>query len=216
MKQKDLKESFFEESAQVFKLLSSPIRLKLINYISYCPRSVENCAEKFGQSAQNISLHLQALKKVGILEVKKVKNYRIYSLAEKRVLQMLACDLIATPRSILPRDKMWDSDLQSLAMDVINERVRLIDLREPEEALFIPVAKAFELDPNETNLKSFLESIPPRQELVFFCRGNWCERMALTVKKASKFRPNIKGAGLNCLQLERLNSMIQNDGAKSV
>lgn len=205
----NLKDLFFEESASIFKALSSPIRLKLINYISYCPRTVENCAKKFGQSVQNISLHLKALAKAGVLKVEKVKNFRVYSLTEPDVLEVLASKLITAPRSMLSEKRTWRSGPEQLALEVKKKKVVLVDLRDPEESAFLPIPSAIEFDPDSSNLERFLDEFSGKKDLVFFCRGRWCERMVDTVQRAAQVRSNVFGAGLNASQLEKMGKLLE-------
>tara|TARA_Y100001936_G_scaffold243374_1_gene282124 strand:+ start:1110 stop:1742 length:633 start_codon:yes stop_codon:yes gene_type:complete len=210
MGKKELKESFFQESAQVFKLLSSPIRLKLLNYISFCPRTVEGCADRFNQSIQNTSLHLIALAKAGILSVEKHKNFRIYSLQEKNVLDLISSQLIAGSRTLLKDDLYWKESLDNLARVIRTQKVSLIDLREEAEISYIPVTNAIPFHDNPSKLKTFLQDFDSHRPLVFFCRGTWCERMTSSVEAANRLRYNAKGAGLSALQLEKLNFQLAN------
>ncbi|MBG59735.1 MAG: hypothetical protein CMJ16_04685 [Peredibacter sp.] len=210
MGRKELKESFFQESAQIFKLLSSPIRLKLINYISFCPRTVESCADRFNQSIQNTSLHLIALAKAGILSVEKHKNFRIYSLQEKNVLDLISSQLIAGSRPLLKDDLYWKEGLDSLAQGIKTQKVSLIDLREEAEISYIPVITAIPYHGKPSHLKTFLQDFNPKKPLVFFCRGSWCERMTSSVEAANRIKYNVKGAGFSALQLEMLNLNLAN------
>jgi len=210
MGKKELKENFFKESAQIFKLLSSPIRLKLINYISFCPRTVESCADRFDQSIQNTSLHLISLAKAGILSVEKHKNFRIYSLQEKNVLDLISSQLIAGSRPLLKDDLYWKESLNNLVQEVRTQKVSLIDLREKDEISYIPVASAIPYHDRPSKLKAFLQDFDSNRPLVFFCRGAWCERMSSTVETGNRLRYNAKGAGLSALQLEKLHFQLTN------
>lgn len=202
------RERYFIEGSELFKILSSPIRLKLINYISHCPRSVESCAVKFEQSIQNISLHLLAMAKAGILAVEKHKNYRIYSLAQPLILELLSCHIISEPRQLLKSQHIWSSGELELAKLVKAKKVALVDLREAEESEHIPVHKSYTYRDNESNLNRFLKTLPDQLPAVFFCRGAWCERMATVVNKANRLRVDSKGAGFNILQLDTLNQFL--------
>lgn len=205
MKKNKRQESFYEESAKIFKLLSSPVRLRLINFISFCPRTVEDCARKLGQSVQNTSLHLISLAEAKVLEVEQIKNYRFYSLAETRIVQLLSAALISDSRSLLSSDLLFHGDWHQLAELVLQKKVVLIDLRERDEIEFIPVSGATSFDGPPAKIKEFLNFVPTNRQLVFICRGRWCQRLAQTVEEASRHRKNVKGASLTALELKELN-----------
>lgn len=193
---------FFDETARTFKLLGSPIKLKLLNYISFCPRTVEDCAKKFDQSVQNISLHLISLAKAEILDVEQIKNYRYYSLSSNRIVQVVSKALLADSRSLLPEDLIWAGSYSDLAKDIKNNKIVIIDLRDKDEASYLPVDKALQFDGKLSQLLSFLETIPKSKSLIFFCKGRMCERLTEAVELVNSVHRNVKGLALSANELK--------------
>lgn len=198
------KNEFFEETARTFKLLGSPIKLKLLNYISFCPRTVEDCAKKFDQSVQNISLHLIALAKAEILEVEQIKNFRYYSVSTNRISQVVSKALLSDPRSLLSEELLWKGSYSDLVEDIKSNKLVLIDLRDKDETSYLPVKKAVHFDSKLSELLSFLKSIPKSKSLVFFCKGRMCERLTEAVEMANSAHFKVKGLPLSATELREL------------
>src|SRR5690606_21498904 len=200
------RELFFEESAKLFKLLSSPIRLKLINFISFCPRTVEDCANKFGQSVQNISLHLISLSKGGVLEVSQVKNYRYYSLAENKLVQVVTRALAADNRALLPDELLWNQPQKDLLQALKRKKLMVIDLRDDDEVSYIPLENTIRFTCKLSELPAFLKKFRHDQDLVFICKGRMCERLAAAVEAATSLNYKAKGLPLSASELKELSS----------
>lgn len=196
------KNEYFEDMARVFKLLGSPIKLKLINYISFCPRTVEECARKFDQSVQNISLHLIALHKAGVLDVEQIKNFRYYSLSSNHVVQIVSKALLSDPRTLLPEELLWKDSEKDLLKGISKKRIHLIDLRDNEESSYIPLKGAIRYDGKVSQLVDFLKSLPKHDQLVFVCKGRMCERLAASVEAAANAHLNAKGLPLSAGELK--------------
>ncbi|MCO4755260.1 MAG: hypothetical protein KC478_12315 [Bacteriovoracaceae bacterium] len=194
----------YSDCAQLFKTLASPIRLQLINFISFAPRTVESCAIQFNQSSQNISLHLLAMAKVGILKVSRFKNYRIYSLAKVEVLQLISQELKLSQRYLAEKELFFRGN-PSEAMELINQRnTTLIDLRRVEERDYIPLKYAVPFEDKSTALKKFVKDLPNMKLVLFVCRGQLCERLSESVKIVSKLNLKTVGLPFNALELREL------------
>jgi len=199
---------FFEEMARTFKILGSPIKLKLLNYISFCPRTVEECAKKFDQSVQNISLHLIALAKANILEVEQIKNYRYYSLSSHPIVEVVSKALLSDPRALLPDDYLWTGNFSDLAQDIRSNKTIVIDLRDQEEASYLPVNKALHYEGKLSELFQFLDSLPSSKTIIFFCKGRMCERLTQAVEMANKANYNVKGLALSAYELKEFSTYL--------
>lgn len=196
------RELFFENFAKVFKVLSSPIRIKLFNFISFSPRSVEDCALKFNQSNQNISLHLMSMLKAGILQVEQVKNFRFYSLAESSLPQQINQMLLTSQEQLVSHDLEASHDFNKMAKAAQVGRVALIDLRDHSERSYLPVPYSFHYEGTIKEISAYLkkEGLADR-ELVLFCKGRMCERLA---NFANNLTPkyNVKALSLSSFELE--------------
>lgn len=196
------RELFFENFAKVFKVLSSPIRIKLFNFISFAPRSVEDCALKFNQSNQNISLHLISMLKAGILQVEQVKNFRFYSLAESPLPQQINQMLLTSQERLVGRDLEASHDFNKMVKAAQVGRVALIDLRDHSERSYLPVPHSFHYEGTIKDISNYLkkESLSDR-ELVLFCKGRMCERLASFANNLTP-KYNVKTLSLSSFELE--------------
>lgn len=195
----------FEESANIFKILSSPLRLRLIHYISFCPRTVEECSEKLNISIQNASLHLVQLAKVGILEVSKIKNYRYYSLGKNPMSEVVLDAMRSDDRDIMPNGKRFVRELGELVKLVNSNKAILVDLRDEEESRYIEVKKSIPFRESLSKLEKFLRALP-KKEVIFFCKGRLCERLAQVVEEATKLNVKSQALCLTAKELEVFNN----------
>lgn len=198
------REMFFEDYAKVFKVLSSPIRLKLFNFLSFSPRTVEDCAQKFNQSIQNISLHLMTLRNAGILEVDQVKNFRFYSLASSELTKQISKMLSVTNDRITPVDWETTVDFKQIAFATKKGKVTLLDLRDFNERSYLPVPHSLHFEGSLKNIDNYLdENSLGDKEIILFCKGKMCERLA---HFANYLKPhyNVKTLSLSSFELKEL------------
>lgn len=207
MKKSEERDLFFEENAKLFKLLGSPIRLRLIHYISFSPRTVEECSEKLELSIQNTSLHLIQLAKVGVLKVDKIKNYRYYSLSEESIVQVVLDAMKSDCRHIMPAGTVYAGSFEELTVKVNKDKAILIDLRDDVESRYIPVPRSLPFRDSPQKLKTFLQALPEKP-LVFFCKGRWCERLSVIVEEAQKHKFNAEALCLTASELKEFGSRI--------
>lgn len=198
------RELFFEDFAKVFKVLSSPVRLKLFNFISFSPRTVEDCAIKFNQSNQNMSLHLMSMLKAGILQVEQIKNFRFYSLAESGLPQQINQMLLTSQVQLVDSHLEASHDFEKMAKAALAGRVSLIDLREHSERAYLPFPHSYHFDGSLKDISEYLKKEGlAKKELVLFCKGRMCERLASFANGlAPKY--NIKTLSLSSFELEDL------------
>ncbi len=194
----------FNEMAQLFKILSSPNRLKLLNFISFCPRKVEECVTNMEMSYQNTSLHLIALANAGLLDCEKIKNSRYYFLKNPEILDLIYENKFSSQYCSLPSSFMWEDSISRLSHLVQNEEVYLVDLRTIEESSFIPVPFVFNFPD-----KQFEKFASEKKKAVVFCRGPWCLRMAEGVNKFRNLGIDALGAGFTAIQLRQLAHCLQ-------
>lgn len=196
-----IKNTYFEDKANLFKVLGSPVKLKLLQYISFAPRTVEDCANKFSQSIQNISLHLIALKRASILDVRQVKNYRYYYLVDSSLGNLIHDALEFNPKTILPEELISEFTLKELTKRVKAGKLALIDLRDAEESSYLPVAGAITYSGPLSQLPKFLERFPAKSEFVFICKGKMCERLAEAVLLCESKKIKVKAGIFSAKEL---------------
>ncbi len=85
---------FTEEELKVhsnfLKILGNPLRLQILKILTHTDMCVCAIAEILGQQQTLVSHHLSKLKAAGIVEERQNGKYRIYSIKDKRVKQILS------------------------------------------------------------------------------------------------------------------------------
>jgi len=81
-------EKVFERVAQYFNVLSEPSRLRIMYAVCSGEKSVSEVVELCGSSQANVSRHLAALYKVGILLRRKEGTTVFYSIADNATVEM--------------------------------------------------------------------------------------------------------------------------------
>ena len=74
---------------EVFKSLSQPTRLAILDLLQSGERSVGQIVEATGRSHNLVSQSLGRLRKHGLVRVRKHGRYAIYSLASPRIVRLL-------------------------------------------------------------------------------------------------------------------------------
>ncbi|MCD6113063.1 MAG: winged helix-turn-helix transcriptional regulator [Bacteroidales bacterium] len=87
---KDIENEFLEK-AEVFKALSHPTRLFIIDAIKDKRMSVKELSEIVEIDISTMSKHLNILKNNKIIQGEKVKNFVYYRLAIPCVLEFMTC-----------------------------------------------------------------------------------------------------------------------------
>lgn len=84
-----IQDPFYEEYALYCKTIVNPVRLKIIEVIGDQKLNVTEIQEKIDISMSNLSNHLTALHRVGVLNRNKKGNFIYYSLTETELLEAL-------------------------------------------------------------------------------------------------------------------------------
>ncbi|MBA1334519.1 MAG: hypothetical protein HPY66_2368 [Firmicutes bacterium] len=77
--------------AEVFKALSSPVRLAIVDYLEERERCVCEIVEYLGEKQSSVSRHLATLRNAGIVETKKEGLNIYYRLKTPCVSSFLGC-----------------------------------------------------------------------------------------------------------------------------
>ena len=80
---------YYDQYALMCKTIVNPIRLKIINIIGDKKKNVSEIQKKLDISMSNLSNHLSALHRVGVLSREKKGNFIYYYLTEKSLLDVL-------------------------------------------------------------------------------------------------------------------------------
>ncbi|MBO3839328.1 MAG: metalloregulator ArsR/SmtB family transcription factor [Thermoproteota archaeon] len=87
MKQAGKKPEVFK--AKVFKALSDPARLEIIDLLKGGGKYVSDIVKKTGVVQPAVSRHLKILKECGIVEESKVGNKRLYKVTDARIFKVV-------------------------------------------------------------------------------------------------------------------------------
>ena len=79
----------FDEQAELFKLLSNPIRLQIIDILSKKETSLEELTETIGIRKPNISQHLSILRYLRIVKSRRDGNRTLYKITNPRKKKLL-------------------------------------------------------------------------------------------------------------------------------
>jgi DNA-binding transcriptional ArsR family regulator len=74
--------------AERFRVLSEPMRIKLLDALRDQDATVQELEEATGASQQNVSKHLGVLLRSGIVARRKEGNFSIYSIADEAVFSL--------------------------------------------------------------------------------------------------------------------------------
>jgi rhodanese-related sulfurtransferase len=171
----------FERMAQVLNVLSAPVRIKLIHFLSQAPLSVEVLADKVGQSTANTSMHLRKMHNEGILQVESIGQKRLYSLHSalfefweecQDFVKKIDPDIFHTADD----DTLtWTKDLKESLKLARENQITILDLRPLDEVRedWFPVKTNY-LHIPFASLKKNLKKIPKKKKVVVLCRGRLC------------------------------------------
>jgi len=79
----------YEAQAEYFKALSHPVRIKIVHYLKEGERCVCEIVPYIKEEQSNVSRHLAALKRAGILSSRKEGVSVYYSIKDENVYKVL-------------------------------------------------------------------------------------------------------------------------------
>jgi rhodanese-related sulfurtransferase/DNA-binding HxlR family transcriptional regulator len=211
----NFKHDLFTQFARVGKALGNGNRLELLEYIAQGERSVDELARVSGLSVANTSQHLQQLRQAGLVSSRKDGLKVFYSLSGDDVIGLLNAVRGVAERHVADVERLVNTyltvkdELEPLPRKELLKRVRdglvtVLDVRPPEEYVAGHVPGAVNVPLSE--LKHYLKTLKPEQEIVAYCRGPHCvlafDAVARLRKKGLKARrledgfPEWKTSGL--------------------
>jgi len=91
----------YEAQAEYFKALSHPVRIKIVHYLKEGEKCVCEIVPYLKEEQSNVSRHLAALKRAGILSSRKEGVSVYYSIKDEnvyKVLDIALCSIEKTAR----------------------------------------------------------------------------------------------------------------------
>ena len=213
------KQTLYEQFAAVAKALGNPQRLELIEHLAQGPRSVDALASKLGLPIANVSQHLQAMRRAGLVTSERDGKFINYRLTDESVLAAFAAIRVVAQNHSAEVERVvrgWfdrHDDMEPVSRDELAARmndglVTIIDVRPADEYALGHLPGAINVPLSE--LERFLPELQTNREIVAYCRGPWCvmsfEAVAELRKRGFKARrledglPEWKAAGLTVEQ----------------
>jgi DNA-binding transcriptional ArsR family regulator len=185
---KERQEDIFVSLASLLGAMASPVRIRLIHFLSQAPLTVDVMASKVDESIANTSMHLRKMLNEGLVSVETLGQKRLYSLSApvlefwenyQDFAQKLDPTLKLETHDIYG-DINWTNSLDETKKLLHAGDVILLDVRPRDEGvgeddsgmvLHIPQAE----------LKSSLKKISKKKKVLVFCRGRLCALSAFSV-----------------------------------
>ena len=80
----------YERNARVYRVLSNPIRLEILNILKLGPRTVEELLMAIPISKPNMSQHLSLLRSAGVVNTKKIGLNVLCQIVDPRIVEPCA------------------------------------------------------------------------------------------------------------------------------
>ena len=184
-KAKDRQEYLFSEMSALLNGLASPGRLKIIHFLTQAPHSVEQLAQKLGQSIANTSMHLKKMQRENILKTENLGQKRIYSLAQVEMkefweqIQQFALKHnelnIISSKNIYHEELDWDKNVHDTLKMIKAKKVIVLDVRPNDEVESKnEIYEKFVLHIPFSELKKRSGELPKTKIILVVCRGRIC------------------------------------------
>jgi ArsR family transcriptional regulator len=209
------KQALFVQFAAIAKTLGHAHRLELLEQLAQGERSVEVLADRTGLSIANASQHLQQMRRVGLVATRRKGKFVYYTLADDGILDVLTALRRIAERNVAEVERIVRSyfnrrdELEPVSRKQLLKRIRakavtVLDVRPPDEFALGHVPGAVNIPLRA--LKARLADLDPAQEIVAYCRGEYCvlsfEAVALlrargfNVRRLQDGLPEWRAAGL--------------------
>jgi rhodanese-related sulfurtransferase/DNA-binding MarR family transcriptional regulator len=185
---KERQEDIFVSLASLLGAMASPVRMRLIHFLSQAPLTVEVVAGKVDESIANTSMHLRKMLNEGLVSVETMGQKRLYSLAPEArefwehyqdFAQKLDPSLVLATTDIYG-DLSWTQSWSETKKQVKSGEVQLLDVRPLDEVVEGEEANLV-LHIPQSDLKTNLRKLPKKKPILVFCRGRLCALSAFTV-----------------------------------
>lgn len=209
------KASLYAAIGRVAGALASPGRLQILEFLGQRERSVEELAAMTGMSVANTSKHLQALRQAGLVAGRKQGLRVFYALCGDDVVALLSALRQVSEHRVAEVDRLlrtWlaaRDEMEPVPAAEVLARARkglvvVLDVRPEEEFAAGHLPGAVNIPIHE--LAKRLRELPPRKEVIAYCRGPYClmsfDAVSLLRRKGVRARrleaglPEWRAAGL--------------------
>ena len=179
----EFKSFVYEQFARIGKALSSPPRLIILNILCQGEHTVESLAKHADLTVANLSRHLQILRSVNLVKIRRDGKYIYYSLPDEQTCSFFTSykdfgfqQLIELKTAL---EEIADApsrvslvDMQELQRLIDEDSVVLLDVRPNEEYRKAHLPGAISVPLDELELR--LDELPKDKMIVAYCRGKFC------------------------------------------
>ncbi|OOC54998.1 MULTISPECIES: ArsR/SmtB family transcription factor [Nocardiopsis] len=173
----------YEHLARLGKVLSAPVRLRLLDLLDQGECTVEELAQRGGLPLKNTSAHLQQLRAAGLVATRREGTRIHYSLRDREVsgflgrFQEFAEERMSDLRAEIEEHLGRDETVGAVTGPELEELLRggevvLVDLRSPEEYEEDHVPGAVSIPSRQ--LEERLDELPWDMTIVAYCQGPYC------------------------------------------
>jgi DNA-binding transcriptional ArsR family regulator/rhodanese-related sulfurtransferase len=178
-----LKNNLNEQFVRIAKAIANPHRFEMVDILAQGERSVEELAEEIKLSIANTSQHLQTLREAHLLASRKEGLRVYYRLTSPEVYQLIQLIRQIAEQQLAEIDRIVEtylterSSMESLSLTELASRLMdaelvILDVRPQLEyeqghilgARSIPI----------TELQNRIQELSKEQEIVAYCRGEYC------------------------------------------
>ncbi len=182
---KERQEDIFVSLATLLGAMASPVRIRLIHFLSQAPLTVEVMASKVDESVANTSMHLRKMLNEGLVKVETLGQKRLYSLSPAVIgfwehfqdfAQKIDPSLVLEIQDVYG-DINWGYSLAETKKMLRSKEIILLDVRpkdevsSSEDVLHIP----------QSDLKESFNKLSKKKKILVFCRGRLCALSAFSV-----------------------------------
>jgi DNA-binding transcriptional ArsR family regulator len=185
---KERQEDIFVCLASLLGAMASPVRIRLIHFLSQAPLTVEVMASKVDESIANTSMHLRKMLNERLVSVETLGQKRLYSLSPavlefwehyQDFAQKLDPTLKLETHDIYG-DINWTKSLDETKNLLLAGDVTLLDVRPRDEGIGEDDS-GMVLHIPQAELKASLKKISRKKKILVFCRGRLCALSAFSV-----------------------------------
>ncbi len=178
------KQAIYESLAEVAQALGHAHRLELLEHLAQGVRSVEELSARAGLTFANTSRHLQILRRARLVETERSGKRILYRLAgDAEVVALTSALGRVGERNIAEIDRVMTDyfrardSLEPVSRDELIEMlhddlVTVLDVRPDDEFAVGHLPGALNIPLSE--LERRLGELPPKQEVIAYCRGPYC------------------------------------------
>ena len=185
---KERQEDIFVSLATLLGAMASPVRIRLIHFLSQAPLTVEVMAGKVDESIANTSMHVRKMLNEGLVTVETLGQKRLYSLSPAVIgfwehfqdfAQKLDPSLLLEVNDVYG-DINWNYSLAETRKMLRSEDILLVDVRPKDEVLSTEDTEEV-LHIPQSELKDGLKKLSKKKKVLVFCRGRMCALSAFSV-----------------------------------